>query len=63
MGKMESIDFKTITAEAVLEISNMPLESLKCSFFNNSVTRIVMTPDLARQILLEKVRALKKMPV
>lgn len=55
MGKMASIDFKTITAEAVLEISNMPLESLKCSFFNNSVTRIVMTPDLARQILLEKV--------
>lgn len=55
MGKVDSIDFKKITAEAVLEISNIPLESRTRTFFNNYVTRIVMTPDLAKRMLLEKV--------
>ena len=46
----------TVTAEAALEISNMPLEQ-RGGFFNSHVTRVDVSPEKIRQMLLEKVWA------
>ena len=53
---MDCIDFKAITAEAALEISNMPLKQGD-GFLNGYVTCIDATPDTISQMLLEKVWA------
>ena len=54
MREVDSIDFKTIIAEAALEISNMPLEH-RPDLLNRYVTRVNVTQDLARKLLLDKV--------
>ena len=52
---MKSMDFKMIMDEAVLEISYMPLEERRGGFFSHISTRITVTPERARRMLLEKV--------
>ena len=53
---MDRIDFKTITAKAALEISNMPLE-YRGGFLNRYVTRVDPSPETIRHMLIEKVWA------
>lgn len=54
MREVDSINIKTIITEAALEISNMPLEH-RHGLLNRYVTRVNVTPDLARTLLLDKV--------
>ena len=53
--KEERIDFKAITARAVMELCSMPLERKWRSFFNNYIEKIDVTPDWIRKQILEKV--------
>lgn len=54
MGKMDTIDFKTITAEVVKEVSNISLER-PGGFFNRHPVKIKITSGMIQEMLLEKV--------
>ena len=51
---LENIDFKTITAEVVKEISEMPLEQ-PGGFFSRRPVKINVTQEMVREMLLRKV--------
>ena len=54
MGNMELIDFKSITAEVVKEISSIPLER-PGGFFNRHPVKVDVSPDTLREMLLRNV--------
>lgn len=54
MGKVDSIDFKAITAEVVREVSSIPLER-PGGFFNRRPVKVDVSPGILREMLLRKV--------
>ena len=52
MERMESIDFKAITEEIVTELSNMPLERKSGRWHRTYVTKIRVSSDTVRSMLL-----------
>ena len=54
MGKVDSIDFKAITAEVVKEVSRIPLER-PGGFFNRRLVKVDVSPGILREMLLRKV--------
>lgn len=54
MGKVDSIDFKAITAEVVKEVSSIPLER-PGGFFNRRPVKVDVSPEILREMLLRKV--------
>lgn len=54
MGKVDSIDFKAITAEVVEEVSRIPLER-PGGFFNRRLVKVDVSPGILREMLLRKV--------
>jgi hypothetical protein len=54
MGNMELLDLKSITAEAVKEISSIPLER-PGGFFNRRQVKVDISPETLREMLLRKV--------
>ncbi len=54
MGKVDSIDFKAITAEVVEEVSRIPLER-PGGFFNRRPVRVGVSQGILREMLLRKV--------
>ena len=54
MGKVDSIDFKAITAEVVKEVSRIPLER-PGGFFNRRPVRVGVSSGILREMLLRKV--------
>ncbi len=52
MERMESIDFKAITAEVVTKISNMSLKTRTGGWHRSHETRIQVSPDTVRSSLL-----------
>ena len=54
MGKVDSVDFKAITAEVVKEVSSIPLER-PGGFFSRHPVRADVSPEILREMLLRKV--------
>ncbi len=54
MERMENIDFKAITAEAVSKISNMPL-SLNDRYWSGQEICVDVSPEKVRTLLLDRV--------
>lgn len=54
MGNMELLDFKSITAEVVKEVSSIPLER-PGGFFNRRPVKVDISSGILREMLLRKV--------
>ncbi len=54
MDKVDSIDFKAITAEVVKDISSIPLER-PGGYFNRRPVKVDVSPEILREMLLRRV--------